>query len=130
MIPAILLFLFLVLPLIYILINLYKKYLDLRIDSTSDKILIKNLTYQLNEASKTNTYESSYYRQKYEEAVSVILSLRSQLSAYRNSNSYNYNYDSDVKDAIKYAMKKSHPDNGGTKEDFIKFNALYEKICK
>lgn len=128
MIPVILLFLFLVLPLIYILINLYKKYLELRIDNTSDKILIKSLTNQLKEVSKTNTYESSYYRQKYEEAVSVILSLRSQLSAYRNSNSHDY--DSDVKDAIRYAMKKSHPDNGGTKEDFIKFNALYEKICK
>ena len=128
MIPVILLFLFLVLPLIYILINLYKKYLELRIDNTSDKILIKSLTNQLKEVSKTNTYESSYYRQKYEEAVSVILSLRSQLSVYRNSNSHDY--DSDVKDAIRYAMKKSHPDNGGTKEDFIKFNALYEKICK
>ena len=31
-------------------------------------------------------------------------------------------------DAIKYAMKKSHPDNGGNAEDFKKFRDLYNNI--
>ena len=35
---------------------------------------------------------------------------------------------SDVKDAVKYAMKKSHPDNGGSAEDFRKFRELYEEM--
>ena len=36
--------------------------------------------------------------------------------------------DKEMMDAVKYAMKASHPDNGGKQEDFIKFNALYKKI--
>ena len=31
-------------------------------------------------------------------------------------------------DAIKYAMKKSHPDNGGNAEDFKKFRDLYNSM--
>lgn len=34
----------------------------------------------------------------------------------------------DIVSAVKYAMKKAHPDNGGKQEDFIKFNNLYNKI--
>lgn len=36
--------------------------------------------------------------------------------------------DQDMVEAVKYAMKKAHPDNGGKQEDFIKFNNLYNKI--
>lgn len=36
--------------------------------------------------------------------------------------------DKDMLYAVKYAMKAAHPDNGGKQEDFIKFNALYNKI--
>lgn len=36
--------------------------------------------------------------------------------------------DKDMVEAVKYAMKKAHPDNGGKQEDFIKFNNLYNKI--
>lgn len=36
----------------------------------------------------------------------------------------------DIKDAIKYARDKSHPDNGGSDDDFIKFHKLYQRICK
>lgn len=31
-------------------------------------------------------------------------------------------------DAVKLAMKVSHPDNGGTNEDFIKYNEVYQKL--
>lgn len=31
-----------------------------------------------------------------------------------------------IKEAVRYAMLKSHPDNGGKQEDFIKFRKLYE----
>lgn len=36
--------------------------------------------------------------------------------------------DKEMIDAVKYAMKAAHPDNGGKQEDFIKFNNLYNKI--
>lgn len=35
-----------------------------------------------------------------------------------------------VLDAVKIAMKVSHPDNGGKTEDFIKYNKLYKKLSK
>lgn len=38
--------------------------------------------------------------------------------------------DDDIKEAVKYACNKSHPDNGGLDEDFIKFHKLYHRICK
>lgn len=31
-------------------------------------------------------------------------------------------------EAVKYAMNKSHPDNGGKTEDFIKFRKIYENL--
>lgn len=39
-----------------------------------------------------------------------------------------HKYDSNVKEAVKYAMKKAHPDNGGNNEEFNKFRELYNKI--
>lgn len=35
----------------------------------------------------------------------------------------------DIKNAVYYAMKKSHPDNGGKEEDFIKFKKLHEELA-
>lgn len=34
----------------------------------------------------------------------------------------------DIKEAVKYAMVHSHPDNGGTPEDFMKFRKAYEEL--
>lgn len=43
---------------------------------------------------------------------------------------YDINYNKDVLDAIKVAMKASHPDNGRRSEDFIKYRDLYNKMKK
>lgn len=32
--------------------------------------------------------------------------------------------------AVKYAVKHSHPDNGGNAEDFIRFQKVYEEFTK
>lgn len=37
-------------------------------------------------------------------------------------------HNNDIKEAVKYAMKKSHPDNGGSSDEFNKFRELYNKI--
>ena len=37
-------------------------------------------------------------------------------------------YSDSVKEAVHYALLKSHPDNGGKQEDFIKFRELYKKM--
>lgn len=36
----------------------------------------------------------------------------------------------DTIEAVKYAMKKSHPDNGGNAEDFKKFRDVYEELTR
>lgn len=36
----------------------------------------------------------------------------------------------EILDAVKYARKHSHPDNGGNAQDFHKFYDLYEKLTK
>lgn len=33
-------------------------------------------------------------------------------------------------DAVRYAMKHSHPDNGGNVKDFIKFKKCYEELIR
>lgn len=40
------------------------------------------------------------------------------------------NVSKDTIDAVFYAMKKSHPDNGGKEEDFIRFKKCYEELTK
>ena len=38
------------------------------------------------------------------------------------------NISKDTIDAVCYAMKKAHPDNGGKEEDFIKFKKLHDEL--
>lgn len=63
--------------------------------------------------------------------VNLILDKMSVMSDANDKESGTYNEEgtrSDVKDAVKYAMKKSHPDNGGSADDFRKFRKLYEEM--
>lgn len=57
-----------------------------------------------------------------------IASLEQQLRARKNGSVTHLN--SDIKDAVKFAMIHSHPDNGGTQADFIKYRKLYESVTK
>lgn len=36
----------------------------------------------------------------------------------------------DALGAVKYAMKHSHPDNGGSAEDFMRFQKIYEELTR
>lgn len=63
--------------------------------------------------------------------VNLILDKMSFMSDASDKENTTYNKEetrSDVKDAVKYAMKKSHPDNGGDADDFRKFRELYEEM--
>ena len=61
--------------------------------------------------------------------VNLILDKMAFMSNTVENNTYNKEETcSDVKDAVKYAMKKSHPDNGGSADDFRKFRELYEEM--
>lgn len=48
---------------------------------------------------------------------------------YKKTNIYKYEANNPkVLEAVKYAMKKAHPDNGGSAEDFKKFRDLYNSM--
>lgn len=49
-----------------------------------------------------------------------------QNDTYNSCNSQINNQE--IIEAVKYAMKKSHPDNGGNAEDFKKYRDLYNRI--
>lgn len=40
------------------------------------------------------------------------------------------NISKDEIDAVRYAMKHAHPDNGGNAEDFIRFKKCYEELIR
>ena len=65
-------------------------------------------------------------------ANACILELQQELSNLRQN--YNQrsmsNQSEEIKAAIKYAMIKSHPDNGGSQDDFIKFRKLYQDVSR
>ena len=52
--------------------------------------------------------------------------VKNTINTMNNYNKVNNNHQ--ILDAIKYAMKKSHPYNGGNKEDFKKFRELYNSM--
>lgn len=63
--------------------------------------------------------------------------LKSLIGAFRNAFGNGF-YDTysvppipqNTIEAVKYAMKKSHPDNGGNAEDFIRFQKVYEELTR
>lgn len=60
------------------------------------------------------------------------MQLKSLVGAYRNVYGNGFNSKQGIPqgtiEAVKYAMKHAHPDNGGNSEDFIKFKNLYEQL--
>lgn len=114
----------------YLVFYLLKTNIKLQSENRINNYIIEKTSEQLKKAINEDTY-GNFYKRKYQEAQVTIQYLTRELSVYRNSNSKSLNkYDDEIKDAITYAMKRSHPDNGGCKDDFIRFNKLYEKICK
>ena len=59
----------------------------------------------------------------------IFLSRQLELIRYENTPSPTI-VKKDMKDAVFYAMKKSHPDNGGRQEDFIRFKKCYEELTR
>lgn len=71
---------------------------------------LKNEIESLTKAYKEAKRALSYYKMRYEVEKRTI------------SN------EADLLEAIRVAMKASHPDNGGSAEDFIKFRKLYNNL--
>ncbi|MEF2568444.1 MAG: hypothetical protein U0M46_05970 [Anaerostipes hadrus] len=76
-------------------------------------------------------YEISTLRRENHKLQIRVSVLRSDITALRTENVAHvqkYKESPEVKEAVKYAMKSAHPDNGGDAKDFMKFRELYNKI--
>ncbi len=62
------------------------------------------------------------------------MQLKSLIGAYRNVYGNGFNHKQEIPkgtiEAVKYAMKHAHPDNGGNAEDFIRFQKCYEELTR
>ncbi len=76
-------------------------------------------------------YKSSIQTRDYiiEEKNRVIRGMIEQANKQRYATFVTPN-NPEVLEAIKYAMKHAHPDNGGNAEDFIKFKKCYEELTR
>lgn len=83
------------------------------------------------------------YKDKYEIEVLNSRSAQQEAAKYKiiaqeylkklnnlESNGVLGNMQTQILEAVKYAVIKSHPDNGGNTEDFIRFNECYKKLRK
>lgn len=76
-------------------------------------------------------YEISTLRRENHKLQIRVSVLRDDITALRTENvtcARKYKESPEVKEAVKYAMKSAHPDNGGDAKDFMKFRELYNKI--
>ena len=89
------------------------------------KMTIVDLKKELKKAELNR----DYYEWCYQTACSEINRLRYQ-SPTQSSQQAKTTTNQDIVDAVKYAMKMSHPDNNGNAEDFVKFRKLYKELTK
>lgn len=72
----------------------------------------------------------NFYYDNYARLSKQLEQLKEQMNrqndTYNSCNSQINNQE--IIEAVKYAMKKSHPDNGGNAEDFKKYRELYNRI--
>lgn len=76
-------------------------------------------------------YEISTLRRENHKLQIRVSVLRDDITALRTENVAHvqkYKESPEVKEAVKYAMKSAHPDNGGDAKDFMRFRELYNKI--
>lgn len=87
--------------------------------------------------SKQNDRSIEELKSRNSELIIENIQLKSLVGAYRNtfgngfqSTYYTPTISKDTVDAVRYAMKHAHPDNGGNAEDFIKFQKCYEELTR
>lgn len=70
--------------------------------------------------------ELTFYKDRCFDLSRELERLKKQSVTYSNPSDLQNNQE--IIEAVKYAMKKSHPDNGGNAEDFKKYRELYNRI--
>lgn len=87
--------------------------------------------------SSDNNKEIESLKSRNAELLMENMQLKSLVGAYRNTFGNGFHSTNsksailkDMVDAVRYAMKHAHPDNGGNTDDFIRFQKCYEELTR
>lgn len=126
--------------LIGFLIYHVRKYKELKFDNMIlEKQVeeIRNNFKMYRNISGCENAEAEKLKRQNAELLMENMQLKSLIGAYWNTfgNGFHGTYykpqiSKDTVDAVRYAMKHSHPDNGGNADDFIRFQKCYEELTR
>lgn len=117
-----------------IIINQYINIRKLKLDNEIAKLSIKEIRNNYEMRIRLSECDSSQMDALKKKNAALLLEnmrLKQLIDAYRNVywwTSQLPQISQDMVDTVKYAMKKTHPDNGGNSEDFVKFKKAYEEL--
>lgn len=122
------------------LINHIRKYKELKFDNMILKKQvdeIRNNFKLYRSISDCENVELEKLKSQNAELFMENMQLKSLIGAYRNTfgNGFHSKYSTqsiskDTIEAVRYAMKHAHPDNGGNADDFIRFQKCYEELTR
>lgn len=117
-----------------IIINQYMSIRRLKFDNEIAKLSIKEIRNNYEMRIRLSECDSSQVDALEKENATLLLEnmqLKSAIDLYRRlygrANSVPQ-ISRDTVDAVRYAMKHAHPDNGGSAEDFVRFRKCYEEL--
>ncbi|MCI8378689.1 MAG: hypothetical protein HFH72_09250 [Lachnospiraceae bacterium] len=120
-----------------LLINHIRKYKELKFDNMILKKQveeIRNNFKMYRNISDCESGEIERLKSRNAELLMENMQIKSLIGAYRNACGNGYQrvpqIPKDTVDAVRYAMKHTHPDNGGNAEDFIRFQKCYEELTR
>lgn len=117
-----------------IIVYQYINIRNLKLDNEIAKLSIKEIRNNYEMRIRLSECDSSQVDALEKKNAALLLEnmqLKSAIDLYRRlygrANSVPQ-ISRDTVDAVRYAMKRAHPDNGGNAEDFMKFQKCYEEL--
>lgn len=117
-----------------IIINQYMSIRRLKFDNEIAKLSIKEIRNNYEMRIRLSECDSSQVDALEKKNAALLLEnmqLKSAIDLYRKLYGRTNNtpqISKDTVDAVRYAMKHAHPDNGGRAEDFDRFRKCYEEL--
>lgn len=117
-----------------IIINQYMSIRRLKFDNEIAKLSIKEIRNNYEMRIRLSECDSSQVDALEKKNAALLLEnmqLKSAIDLYRRLYGRTNNtpqISKDTVDAVRYAMKHAHPDNGGSAEDFVRFKKCYEEL--
>lgn len=119
---------------IVIIISQYIDIRKLKWDNEIEKRAFNDLKRHFEIRAKLNECGSSEVDALEKKNAALLMEnmqLKSAIDLYRKLYGRTSNapqISKDTVDAVRYAMKHAHPDNGGSAEDFVRFKKCYEEL--